>query len=261
LTDRLKVLSSWMLVAPLAFFYFYFLAWAFRSGAIPPSGTIETLVLGTMVLRLAVVMSVGRLRRAKVSLIIDIFALEVLLIAALLLLYIALRTPVYLSTLTGVALAWPSALLIVIPIFALQRFTVRMQEGADFSAVIPSAVGLFVLLVIPAEVASLAPRVTGLSGVSRLLLQVLLGQLSSESLVPEVTITGLLLYLALTFYVITRGEAGTGRYEALVVAVAGSTAALGWSVIGSFLTDDLLLLFAAPGLAILGIIWWMTRGR
>jgi hypothetical protein len=89
----------------------------------------------------------------------------------------------------------------------------------------------------------------------------LLGEARSSSLLPEVTFTGLLLYLALTFYVITRGETGTNRLAPLLVAVAGSLVALGWSVLGSFLTDDIFLLFAVPGLAILGVIWWTTRGR
>jgi hypothetical protein len=261
LTDRLRLVSWGMLVAPLAFFYFYFLAWTIKSGAVPPTNVVEVVVLATMIARLAVVMTFDRLRRARASLIIDIFALEVLVIAALLVLYIALRTPVYLSVLSEIALAWPAALLLVFPPFALYRFAVRMLEGANLSTVIPSAIGLFALLVIPAEVATIATGVQGLSGISRILLAVLLGEARSSSLLPEVTFTGLLLYLALTFYVITRGETGTNRLAPLLVAVAGSLVALGWSVLGSFLTDDIFLLFAVPGLAILGVIWWTTRGR
>jgi hypothetical protein len=263
LTDRLRLVSWGMLVAPLAFFYFYFFAWALKSGEIPPTSAIEVAVLATMVARLSIVMSVDGLRRARASIIIDIFALEVLVIAALLVLYIALRTPVYLSTLTAIALAWPAALLLVFPPFALYRFASRMLEGAKLSTVIPYAIGLFALLVIPAEVATLAATTRGLAGISRLLLAVLLGQARTATLQPEVTFTGLLLYLALTFYVITRGgsETGADGLAPLLVAVAGSVVALSWAALGSFLTDDLFLLFAAPGLAIIGVIWWTTRGR
>jgi hypothetical protein len=261
MTDRLRLVSWGMLVAPLAFFYFYFFAWTIKSGAVPPSNVVEAAVLASMVARLAVVMSSERLRRAKASLIIDIFALEVLVIAALIVLYVTLGSPEYLSLLTSIALAWPAALLLVFPPFALYRFAVRMLEGANLSTVIPSAIGLFALLVIPAEVATLGARVQGLSGVSRLLLAVLLGQERSSYLLPEVTFTGFLLYLALTFYVITRREADANRLGPILVAVAGSVVALGWSVLGSLLTDDLFLLFAVPGLAILGAIWWTTRGR
>jgi len=250
-----------MLVAPLAFFYFYFLAWTFKSGIIPPTNTVEAVVLGAMVARLAVVMAIPQLRRARASLIIDIFALEVLVIAALIVMYVALRTPVYLTVLTSLALAWPAALLLVFPPFGLYRFAVRMLEGADLSTVIPSAIGLFALLVIPAEVAAVGVRVEGLAGVSKLLLSVLVGQTRSASLMPEVTFTGLMLYIALTFYVITRGDAAADRLAPLLVAVAGSVVALGWSGVGSLFTDDLTLLFALPGLAILGLIWWTTRGR
>jgi hypothetical protein len=261
LTDRLRLVSWGMLVAPLAFFYFYFLAWTFKSGIIPPTNTVEAVVLGAMVARLAVVMAIPQLRRARASLIIDIFALEVLVIAALIVMYVALRTPVYLTVLTSLALAWPAALLLVFPPFGLYRFAVRMLEGADLSTVIPSAIGLFALLVIPAEVAAVGVRVEGLAGVSKLLLSVLVGQTRSASLMPEVTFTGLMLYIALTFYVITRGDAAADRLAPLLVAVAGSVVALGWSGVGSLFTDDLTLLFALPGLAILGLIWWTTRGR
>jgi hypothetical protein len=261
MSESLKLLSWGVLVAPLSFFYFYFFAWSIKSGAVPPTSLLEDVVLVTMVLRLAVVMSVGRLRRAKVSLIVDIFALEVLVIAGLLVVYILTRVPGYLSLLSSVALAWPAAVLLVFPPFALYRFASSMLHRANLSSVIPSAIGLFALLVIPAEVATLTSSVDGLSGVSRLLLQVLLGQARTAALVPEITFTGLLLYLALTFYVITQGEDRGGGVGALVVAVVGSVVALSWSVVGSLLTDDLLLLFAVPGLVIVGLIWWTTRGR
>jgi hypothetical protein len=261
LTDRLRLVSWGMLVAPLAFFYFYFLAWTVKSGIIPATNTVEAVVLGAMVARLAVVMAIPRLRRARASLIIDVFALEVLVIAGLIVLYVAFRIPVYLSVLTSLALAWPAALLLVFPPFGLYRFAVRMLEGADLSAVVPSAIGLFALLVIPAEVAAAGVRVEGLAGVSKLLLSVLVGQTKTASLMPEVTFTGLLLYIALTFYVVTRSEAATDRMAPLLVAVAGSVVALSWSEVGTLLTDDLALLFAVPGLAILGLIWWTTRGR
>ncbi len=260
MSESLKLLSWGVLVAPLSFFYFYFFAWSIKSGAVPPTSMLEAIVLATMVLRLAAVLSVGRLRHAKVSLIVDIFALEVLIIAGLLVVYILTRVPEYLSLLTSIALAWPAALLLVFPPFALYRFASSMLHRASLSSVIPSAIGLFALLVIPAEVATLTSSVEGLSGVSRLLLQVLLGQARSAALVPEITFTGLVLYLALTFYVITQGDGGDW-FGALIIAVAGSVVALGWSALGSLLTEDLLLLFAVPGLAIIGLIWWTTRGR
>ena len=260
MSESLKLLSWGVLVAPLSFFYFYFFAWSIKSGAVPPTSMLEAIVLATMVLRLAAVLSVGRLRHAKVSLIVDIFALEVLIIAGLLVVYILTRVPEYLSLLTSIALAWPAALLLVFPPFALYRFASSMLHRASLSSVIPSAIGLFALLVIPAEVATLTSSVEGLSGVSRLLLQVLLGQARSAALVPEITFTGLVLYLALTFYVITQGDGGDW-FGALIIAVAGSVVALGWSALGALLTEDLLLLFAVPGLAIIGLIWWTTRGR
>ena len=261
MTDRLRLVSWGMLVAPLAFFYFFFFAWTIKSGAVQQSNLVEAAVLTSMVVRLAVVMSSERLRRAKASLIIDIFALEVLVIAALIVLYVTLGSPEYLSLLTSIALAWPAALLLVLPPFALYRFAAKMLEGANLSTVIPSAIGLFALLVIPAEVAALGLSAQGLSGISRLLLAVLIGQVRSGYLLPEVTLTGFLLYVALTFYAITRRETDTDRLGPLLVAVVGSAVTLGWSVLGSLLTDDLFLLFAVPGLAILGTIWWTTRGR
>ncbi len=254
--------SSWgLLVAPLAFFYFYFVAWAIKSGAVPPTSEIEKVVLVAMVLRLFVVMGVKRLRSGRIWLVIDIFALEVLLVAGMLVVYLLTRQSIYLSTLTSVALAWPAALLLVLPAFGLYKFAVALMHHAGFTTVIPSAIGLFTMLLIPAEVATLQVKISGLAAISRLLLQVLIGEARSSALAPEVLITGLLLYLALTFYVVTYEGGGQGRLAPLIIAVAGSVAALCWSEVGSFFTDDLLLLFAVPGLTILGIIWWTTRGR
>ncbi len=262
--DRLRLTSWALLVAPLAFFYFYFVAWSIKSGAVPPTDLIGETVLAAMLVRLAVVMSVKRLRRGRIWQIIDIFALEVLLIAGLLVVYILTRQQVYLSTLTGIALAWPAALLLVFPTFALYKFASVLLEHGNFYTVIPSAIGLFSMLLVPAEVATLSASVSGLSGISQLLLEVLIGEARSSVLGPEVMLTGLLLYIALTFYVVTYGDGGgdgQARMGALIVAVTGSVAALCWSVAGSVLTDDLLLLFAVPGLTILGLIWWTTRGR
>ena len=262
MTDRLRLVSWGMLVAPLAFFYFYFLVWSVRSGAVPPTSLIEAVVLAAMVLRLAVLMSFKRLRQARLSLVIDVFALEVLVVAALLVLYIASGTSVYLSLLTSLALAWPAALLLVFPVFALYRFAV--QHAGGFQPFHRHTLRHRALCTVGDSRRGREPgcqRSGSRRYLALLLLGVLLGQERSAYLLPEVTFTGLLLYLALTFYVINSGTTGTDKLAPLLLAVAGSLVALGWSVVGSFLTDDLFLLFAAPGFVILGVIWWTTRGR
>jgi hypothetical protein len=250
-----------MLVAPLAFFYFYFFAWTIKDGSVPPSNPVEAIILATMTVRLVAMLSVRRLRQAKASLIVDVFAADVLVIAALLAFFAVTRATVYMSVLTTYATAWPTALLLVFPPFAMYRFASRMLAGAGLSNVVPSAIGLFALLVIPAEVATLQTRVQSLGATSHLLLSVLLGQAESTVLLPEITFTGFLFFFALTLYAVTRDEASAGRSGPLTVAIAGSLVALGWSEAGAYLTDDLFLLFAVPGLTIIGIIWWTTRGH
>lgn len=264
MTDSLKYLSWGLLVAPLAFFYFYFIDWAFKTGALPPTGTVETVIMSTMVLRLLVIMSVKRLRRGRIWVVIDIFALEIIFTAVLLILYIFTRVPLYFTILAAVTQAWPSALMLVIPAFALYRFGLAVVGRGRLSLVLPGAVSLFVLLLIPAEAAARAPafEVQTLSSISHLMLQVLLGFGSRQgALMPEVTLSGLLLYLGLTFYVITTGDAGQSRAGSLALAIGGSVIALGWTEVGAYVTDDLFFLFVIPGLVILGLIWGATRGR
>jgi hypothetical protein len=261
MTDRLRTASWAMLIAPLAFFYFYFIAWSVKSGAVPPKNEIEAIVLAAMMLRLTVVMSVKRLRSGKIWQIIDIFALEVLVIAGMLVVYVLTREPVYLSTLAAIAYAWPGALLLVFPAYGLYKFSVALVERASVYTVIPTAIGLFSMLLIPAEVATMATSVQGLSSISLLLLKVIIGQATSAVLGPEAMFAGFLIFLALTFYVTTQDEGADARWPALVIAAIGSVLALGWSELGSIFTDDLLLLFAVPGLAIIGLVWWVTRGH
>jgi hypothetical protein len=251
--------SVWMVVAPLVFLYSYFIAWMVRHGGLPPATAFEWLVLSTMLARLGAVLFIPRLRRAKTSLIVDIFALDVLLVAILLLVYEATRVPAYLAAVTDLTQAWPAALLVVISPFAIYRLAVRMFEGGSLKVMLPGAVTLFVVLLVPAELASAQLPADGLSGVSRLILAMILGQIQPGSLVPEVTLCGLVLYLALSFYVVTVSGSSGGRLAPLVTAVVGSTTALGWLAVGSLVTTNLFLLFGAPGLAVLGVIWWKTR--
>lgn len=261
MTDRLGFVSLGMLVAPLSFFYFYYLAWTVRSGAILSSSAVGGLVLGTMILRLAAVSAHPRLRRAKASIVVDIFSVEVLVAATLVVFLLVIGVHAFPAFVTEVALAWLPAVLLVLPPYALYRLAVALLENSRLSTIVPLAVGLFSVLVVPAEVATLSQSVAGLSGISRLLLEVFLGQARNEFLVPVVTVAGLLLFIALVLHVVSREEVGQGRLSLLLVAVLGSLATLAWSLLGSILTDNTLLLFAVPGLTLIGIIWWGTRGR
>jgi hypothetical protein len=261
LTDRLTFASLGMVVAPLSFFYFYYLAWTIKSGAILSASAIDAVVLAAMIARLAAVMAIPRLRRAKASIIVDIFSVEVLITASLIIFYIVLGERTYPALLTGIALAWLPALLLVVPPYAIYRFAVGMTESSKLAVVVPFGVGLFSMLVVPCEVATLSSGAQGLSGVSRLLLSVFIGQARYGYLLTEVTVAGLLLYVALVLHVISRQELGENRQYLLLLAVLGSTITLAWSAIGSALTNDTLLLFTVPGLAMLGAIWWSTRGH
>ena len=260
MTDLLRFASWGMLIGPLAFFYFYFVDWAVKTGAVPPATNVESIILVTMVLRLCLIMSFRTLRRGKVWVVVDIFSLEVLFTAVLLFLFIFTRTQVYFTTLTSVTEAWPAALLLVVPAFALYRFGAAVVERARLSMVIPAAIGMLALLLIPAQAATTSANPGSLAGISRLLLSVILGLGKPQTLVQETTVAGFLLYLGLMFYVVTTEDDGQNRSAALAVAAAGSLTALGWSVAGSWLTNDMVLLFVVPGVAILAIIWGSTRG-
>ncbi len=261
MTDRLTFASLGMVVGPLSFFYFYYLAWMIKSGAVLSASAIEVVVLVAMVARLAAVMALPRFRRAKASVIVDIFSVEVLVTAALIVLYLALGYRTFPGLLTDVALAWLPALLLVLPPYAIYRFAIGMTEGSRLAVVVPFGVGLFSMGVVPAEVATLSTSTQGLSGVSRLLLSVFTGQVRYGALLTEVTAAGLLLYVALVLHVTSREGFGENWQYLLILPVLGGLITLAWSAIGSVLTDDTLLIFTVPGLAILGAIWWSTRGH
>lgn len=262
MSGRSPFYASVVMVAPLAALYLYFLAWALKVGAVPPANLVGSIVFASLVLRLVVVFAVKRLRQGKASYLVDIFAADVLFMAALFALYVASADSSYLYTLQLLIPAWPAALLIVLPPLVIYRLATSVFERAGVSSVVPSAIGLFSLFSLMAEVATLNAGPEDLTGVSKLLWSVFLGGgAMSSMLARELMFTGIILYVALIFYATTESQDGPDRLPALVIALGGSAAALFWTLFFTAFSSDLLLVFGIPGLALVVAVWWTTRAR
>ena len=91
------------IATPLAYLYFSFLTWFASNPSLFPSGPLEQLILITQVLRLIVIMSLRRLRRAELPVIIIIGSVEMLIVPFLALLYLIINDPAYISIVGGIS--------------------------------------------------------------------------------------------------------------------------------------------------------------
>jgi len=258
--------ASWpvitAVICSLLSLYLAVLYWLVQNPVFLPANTIEAIVLGTQLIRLVVVLSVRRLRRSAINAI-DIFTAEILVIPVLFLAGTALGSKEYLPLTGEMLVAWASALLIVFPAFAIYKVGEMLHGGARLTALIPSATGVFVLLVLllsatAQNTATLGA--SGLAGFARLVLVAVLNQATAASLEPVVTAAGAALYLGLAAYsAIETGHVPRRLDLVLIFPVLGTAAALAWSLLAGLVTTDTMFIFGVPSLVLIAIMWLGSR--
>ncbi|MDA4134354.1 MAG: hypothetical protein OK441_02150 [Thaumarchaeota archaeon] len=258
--------ASWaiitVVIAPVLSLYLAVLYWLVQDPAFLPANNLEAIVLGTQVIRLVIVLSVRRLRRSSINAI-DVLTAEVLVVPFLFLAGTALGSREYLLLGAGVLVDWGSALLIVFPAFAIYKVGEMLNRGARLRAVIPSATGLFVLLVLLLSATAQSSATLGASGLvgfDRLVLGAILSQGSAASLEPLVTAAGAALYLGLVAYSAIETDHVARRLDVvLIFPVLGTATALAWSLLASLATTDTVFIFGVPSLVLIAIMWLGTR--
>jgi hypothetical protein len=258
--------ASWPVIAvvvgSLLSLYLVVLYWLILNPAFLPANTIEAIVLGTQLIRLVVILSVRSLRRSAINAI-DIFTAEVLIIPVLFLAVTALGGNGFLPLTGELLVAWASALLIVFPAFAIYKVGEMLHRGARLTALIPSATGAFVLLVLlfsatAQNTATLGA--SGLAGFARLVLVAILNQATAASIEPVVTAAGAALYLGLVAYSAVETEHLPRRLDlVLVFPVLGTAAAVAWTLVAGSATTDTMFIFGVPSLVLVAIMWLGCR--
>jgi hypothetical protein len=250
---------------PLSYLYVSFLYWLSLNPRFLPVGPVEEAVLVTQLLRALVVFTVPRYRRGLgLGTIGSVFAWELPVAAILLVLAIASGDAYGLSSLaTQVFGAWaPSFLIAFLPLAIYKVASKMLDRSAPLAVSLPSLSLLLVALVVLVSATDSTTPGTGLMGVSRLLFATLLGSGISSSTPLPASVAATVIAVAVVVYGVSQGrEAPAMRMLSLVFAAAGIAATIFWALLVSSFTVSSALAFAVPALALLGMIWWITRGR
>jgi hypothetical protein len=257
-------LSQWAVAAavvgPLLSLYFAVLYWLALNPVFLPASPVEEVVLGTMLLRLLLIFSVRRLRSNTLAAI-DLFTAEVLVLPALILLGLAGgNSQMYLPLIRDILLAWPSALLLVFPAFAVYKVSAMLRRGATLTSLIVSSTSVFVWLILILSATSQTTTEDGLGGMTRLVLAAILNGSTSAATRPIVTVAGVALYVGLVAHsAIGDARASRTLEPLLVFPVLGTAAALAWGFLAGLETSDTVLIYAVPSLVLIAIVWLGCR--
>lgn len=258
MSGRLRVITAAAVCLSLLVLYGSVLDWYTRNSILFPADTLETLIMGAFLIRLAVALTVPRVRRNWV-LVLDMFSVEMLLVPILVLASISLGHE-YLVVAGGIIDAWVSAFLLVFPAFAIFKVGAMMYRNSTLPRVLASATGTFALLVIVLSATTHIVTSPGLAGMTDIVAAELLSGATAAAQQPGVSEAGTLLYLGLVVYSTLRADDDSRlRSPLLVLPVLGTASALTMGVLLGQLTSDSVLLFGAPALLLLMMIWLVTR--
>ncbi len=230
------------------------------TGAIVPVTSIEAVILGTLLARLPVILAVPRLRRSS-SAALNIMSAEVLLLPVLVLVSLTTADPLYLQLIRGIFFAWPAAFMVVSPLYTIPKLVHRIAVGSSLSTVIPALTTLFALLTFLDVGLANGSSGGGLSNVTKFSLLSAAGNGSPSALPTELIVTGVAAYAAMIFYALRRDSGPPVTDSILGMASVGTLLVLVWGIAVSYTTSSAQLVFGAPTLVLLGLIWGLSRAR
>jgi hypothetical protein len=230
-----------------------------------PQTAIEAAVFTSLLLRVLVITAIPRLRASPPELVFIMLSLENLLLPPLALLYILTANRGYISLIMEIFFSWPSASIILVPPYAFWRLARGIHRGGPLASILPSASLQWGSILLIAElVQRSAPPSPGLTGLTRVMLAAVRGNLSGAALLasdPIVKSASLVIYLAILTATVASlsGGAGGQLNRLLLLPLAGTTLTLlpvGTSIIQGI---DLFFTITLPTITITTIIWGLTR--
>jgi hypothetical protein len=250
----------------LLYLYISFISSFFSNPNLYPQTTVEIAVVAAQIVKVAIILSVKRLRFARSATIWVIFALETLSIPFLTGAYFVTGDRSYLELFRSLFSIWPVALLLVTPPYLIFRFCAEMFTSAKLTKVMTSAVTEFSFLTFIANIfltgastvnsmeSVLTLFVTGIGTAARS------GQgitLPSNLLTPP----SIIFYLTLVIYVTLPANDASDLYvpTALLIPLLGTVALLAWVYFAAGFVSNALISLTIPSVAIATFIWLIGR--
>jgi hypothetical protein len=257
--NRTNVIAS-ATGASLTLLYVSALARGIITGAVIPATSTETAILGTLLARLLFISAIPRIRRSS-SAALNIMSAEVLLLPILVFISLLTSDPIYLQQIRGIFFAWPAAFMAVSPLYTIPKLVQRISLGSSLSTVIPALTSLFALLTFLDVGLVNGVSGVGLSNVTKFALLSAAGVGSPSAIPTEMIVTGVAACGTMIFYALRRDSGAPFTDSILGIASAGALLALGWGIAGSYGSTSAQLVFGAPALALLGLIWGFSRAH
>ncbi len=230
------------------------------TAAVIPATPIEAVIVGTLLARLLFILAIPRIRRST-SAALNIMSAEVLLLPLLVFISLLTSDPIYLQLIRGIFFAWPAAFMAVSPLYAIPKLVKRIESGSNLSTVIPALTSQFALLTFLDVGLFNGVSGVGLSNVTKFALQSAAGVGSPLALPTEMIATGVAASAAMIFYALRRDSGPPITDTILGVASAGTLLVLGWGIAGTYGSTSAQLVFGAPALVLLGLIWGISRAH
>jgi len=261
MSPRSNIVLSLTAAAPLVYMYLLFISWLISNRVLSGGNYIEISVFITQLVRLVLVFAVRRLRTAPISQIFVIFGLEAFSFVAVTVLFAWSGSTYWNTVLITIFFAWPAGLLCVVPPYVIYRLTAGMWTDRRLVSVVPAAVVLFALLAFVTSTVSTRPAPQDLQGLSSILVSTLL-QARAIVVTPQISLSGVPLYLSLAIYAATQGTGVSARWNSsLLLVVFVTLIAIALAVVVDNVPFYPPIVFGVPGGLLISAIWWLTRAR
>ena len=252
----------------LLYLYLSFISSFFSNPDLYPQTTLEISLIVAQAAKVAIILSIRRLRYAKSATIWVILALEPLIIPFLTGAFYVTGDKGYLFLFRDMFAVWPVALLLVATPYLIFRLSARMLTSAKLTRILPSAVLEFSFLTFVANL-----FMTGASGLANMesVLPLFASGLRSAILggrgvlLPNnlLTAPSIVLYLALIVYV-TLPENDKSNLDiptALLIPLLSTVALLVWVLFAVQFIPSAIVTLTLPTCVVAGLIWWIARAK
>lgn len=262
-TEQVRDSSALVMGGALSALYFTFLYYAGARGLLLPTTFLATAVLIVEALKVVLLFSIPRLRRASWHLVYPFVTAEIALTPVAYAALTALRVPGSGTLVVQFVEVYVAAEAVVVPTYTIYRLVTLMAKGGEAGRALQLAVMQFGLVAYVLEVVAFSTSpAKGLEGLG-------------ESLVPSAAILRLPSTLTPVYALI--GVAGAGFYVSMmayasldqeasefrprtVILITASTLAAAALVLGSGLFGGVTVTLSAATFAVVLGVWWVARG-
>jgi hypothetical protein len=260
----LRILVPLSAVAALLFIYTGFLLTLAQSDVLAGATALELGVFVVQLGKTVAIVSIRRLRHARVSVLVDIYGAEFFAIPVIAIVYLGFGYEGLASVVNQIFQSWVVGVALSGLPYATYRIGRDMRRREPLSGILPASVIVTELeLVFAAAATSAAASHVGIAGLAKAVivpsLQAAVGGIipsGATAFVPLVVIyTSLLLYSVIYSY--PRAGLRENLLLVLAVLVTFATAALILAVAG--FVQVLSLLLVPPTFLIAALTWWFTR--